>query len=118
VGWITSITDRVLRKNVTSGSELERSEARRQERRKSCKRLCKHERVGKAGTDLSHGSPRPISRRDPGAGYFRLPARVARRLAPRGFDLVAHEEAEAMRVYLEAERDRIDVILIDRHLAA
>jgi two-component system response regulator AtoC len=42
---------------------------------------------------------------------------VARMLAPRGFDLVAHDQADAALAYLKAERAVVDVMLIDRKLA-
>jgi DNA-binding NtrC family response regulator len=42
---------------------------------------------------------------------------VARMLAPHGFDLIAHHQADAALAYLEAERAVVDVMLIDRNLA-
>lgn len=42
---------------------------------------------------------------------------LAELLAPRGFDLVAHDQVDAALAYLETERAAVDVMLIDRKLA-
>jgi DNA-binding NtrC family response regulator len=42
---------------------------------------------------------------------------VARMLAPRGFDMLLHDRADAALAYLSAQRAAIDVMLIDRKLA-
>jgi DNA-binding NtrC family response regulator len=42
---------------------------------------------------------------------------VARALAPRGFDLLLYDRADAALAYLSAEHTSIDVMLIDRKLA-
>jgi DNA-binding NtrC family response regulator len=42
---------------------------------------------------------------------------VSRVLAPRGFDLLLHDRADAALAYLSAEQTTIDIVLIDRKLA-